>query len=188
MLYRTIHSREHDHEIMEKTVHLEPDGTQCLIIDFYNIIILIIESLQGHKVYRGSDGYTRDLAKVFGRSRKPMEEINKVLYTLYDFLSRIPLEKILFIADKQVSHSKEHLKNAARIMKSLNIETVLTDQTDKTILELARKEKCVIATGDTVILEKAGRTTDLAYQVLIRNKMMNNIMEVWALPFHYSLI
>ncbi len=183
LLYRTIHPTIHDRIVIEKTVTV-PKKMECLIIDYYNVMTVVAEALQGHLVYRGSDGFTRDLAKAFGRSRKDLKIQEKAVHAMSGLIKEIDVRETIVIADKQVSHSGESMKIIRE--KIPDVKTILSPHADIEMLEYS-STRCPAATGDTLVLQKEEKVLDISYMILEYLGLANRVVEVWRLPIHYDI-
>ena len=186
LLYRSIHPDSHNKAVLWKTRVPWEKNIECIAVDYYNVAITILEAMEKKNVYRGTDGYTRDLAKVLGRSRKEEEKLDKATDKLLGYLSKQKIGKVFLITDKQVSHSAEKMAYARRLGYS-GIQTLLSPRVDSEIIELSKKN-CVAASSDTIILEKSLQTMDLAYHVIVDLGLTDRIIDVWRLPLHYNIV
>jgi hypothetical protein len=184
LLYRTIHPSAHDYQVFKKTFFSATGEADCIAIDFYNTAITMAEALEGHAIYRGSDGFLRDLAKAYGRSRKNNEILQKSALLMLETAHSLGFRKAYLIAEKQVSYSGELMSKLSKeVLPSLAVKTVLTPMVDNMVMDVALKKKCIVASSDTLILERAERVIDLPLMTLLKKNLSGSIMEVWRLSY-----
>jgi len=147
-------------------VELEQLTGQPVAIDGYNLLITVEAALGGGVILKGRDKCLRDLASVHGTYRKVTETIPAV-ELIGDFLERAGITNCLWLLDSPVSNSgrlKILIDELAR-EKNWNWQVKLFTSPDA---ELIRTEM-VVATSDSVILDKCKNWVNLAGEIIGKN-------------------
>ncbi|PSR04077.1 MAG: DUF434 domain-containing protein [Bacteroidetes bacterium SW_11_45_7] len=76
---------------------------QALVIDTYNLLILIESVLAGAYIFKGRDGWYRDLAGIHGNYRKVAETV-PAIETIGSFLQNCHCRPITWLIDQPVSN------------------------------------------------------------------------------------
>jgi hypothetical protein len=145
-----------------------------LAIDGYNVLITIESALSGGLILIGRDGCPRDLASIHGTYRK-VRETTAALELIIEATAALSAERVDFLLDQPVSNSgrlkaliAERLESREEKAGSTpqrwpvwNIE--LVPSPDSVLIDYDG----VVATGDSVILNRCGSWCDLV-GVLVR--------------------
>lgn len=166
LLSRCVLSRKESEEIMKKIASFEEVEEKIVALDFYNVAITVAEALEGHAVFRCTDGLTRDLASAFGRSRKDPPALHRATVGIRDVLILARPKKVVIVADKQVSHSAEVANDAKRILEGLEVEVALSSSSDSELIRLSRSG-ALVASSDIVIAKSSPRIIDIPARFLI---------------------
>lgn len=139
-----------------------------ILIDGYNVLITLESYLKGKTVFRGLDGYVRDIAGQYGD------------YTFDDFTRRSAGLLVQFITagviksskrftggvlflDYPVSKSGELAAYLRRLFENehLSIEVAVVQSPDFMIIKGGAQKGTAVASSDTVILEKVSLVYDV---------------------------
>jgi len=128
---------------------------QDLIIDGFNVIILLESFLSEAYVFKGVDGFYRDLSSVHGTYKKVQQTV-RVIELIAVFYLKEKLNKIHWVFDKPVSNSgrlKQMIEEKA-FENNYKWEVSLAFNPDKIIAESNQ----IALTSDAWILDAAKKT------------------------------
>ena len=168
-LARSIYSDITVKSRMDKILDISAINNQCILLDGYNVLITV-ESIC-KKDYESlilcNDGIIRDLNAVFGKY-KFNKFTRKALDTILDVLYGYKPSRIIFLFDKQVSFSGKLAKMTKELMnlQKINGEVLLSNNVDFELVKIAKIEKCVVFTSDSVIIDKVTKIVDLPFYLL----------------------
>jgi hypothetical protein len=140
---------------------------QLIAIDGYNVLITIEAAMSGGLIFRGRDGCCRDLASIHGTYRKVSETL-PAIELIGGFLQQIGIDEALWLLDSPVSNSGR-LKTLLRELaekSSWKCEIDLVTSPDAVLI----KSEKIVASSDSVVLDKCGRWVDLAGEI-IKNRI-----------------
>ncbi len=142
---------------------------QPLVIDGYNLLISVEAAMSGGFVFIGRDGCFRDLAGIHGTYRKVSETIPAIEF-IGRFLEGVGINNVLWLLDSPVSNSGR-LKTLINELARENdwpwtVELVVSPDA-----VLAKSEQ-IIATSDSVVLDKCCRWVNLA-RCIIESELAN---------------
>ncbi len=136
-----------------------------LLIDTYNVLLIISNYLLGRIVFISTDGFIRDAGEAHGKINRDKVFMRSVEY-LMEYLDTERPSEIIFYIDNPVSYSgdlAEYLRKCLR-EKNLNGDAIVVNNPDK---ELILQKEGIIATSDSEVLNGTNcRICDLAAQVL----------------------
>jgi hypothetical protein len=166
ILYRAIYSQTEVKERKEKTITFKELGDKTLTIDAYNVIIVLETMLQEKNLIDADDSFVRDISGVFGKhkiTKKTHQAIDLIMQTL----KQNPPKETLIFFDSPVSKSGELAAITRKKMEQYGINGTaqVAKQADNAVL----KKGQVAATSDSVILQKAKKTFDLAGYIVRKN-------------------
>jgi hypothetical protein len=170
LLLRCVHRDEYVAKVLRSVVSRDTISGSNLLIDLLNVSTTLIAFLEGECLYKCDDGIIRDLGGSRywrGRRERALEAIDLIR----DHLIAVKPVKIYLVLDRLAPMSGEILKNAEKIFREsgFNLEGILADKADKKIIELSRGLEDligVVATSDSLILEKADQIYDLAGEII----------------------
>jgi hypothetical protein len=170
LLLRCVHRDEYVAKVLRSVVSRDTISGSNLLIDLLNVSTTLIAFLEGECLYKCDDGIIRDLGGSRywrGRRERALEAIDLIR----DHLIAVKPVKIYLVLDRLAPMSSEILKNAEKIFREsgFNVEGILADRADKKIIELSRGLEDligVVATSDSLILEKADQIYDLAGEII----------------------
>jgi hypothetical protein len=131
-------------------------------IDGFNVLIVLESLLSGAYVFRGMDGFYRDLSSVYG-TYKRVQQTTRAFELLADFYVEQKIQKLHWYFDKPVSNSGRLKQIIAEIAaeKGYNWEVELVFNPDQEIV----KSNLVAITSDAWILDGAGRNFNLMHYI-----------------------
>lgn len=136
-----------------------------LLIDTYNVLLIISNYLFGRIVFISTDGFIRDAGEAHGKINREKIFMQSVKY-LMEYLEAEKPSEIIFYIDNPVSYSGElaDFLRSALAEKKLKGEAIVVNNPDR---ELIVKQDGIIATSDSEVLnETRCRICDLAAMVL----------------------
>jgi hypothetical protein len=140
---------------------------QVIAIDGYNVLITTEAEMSGGLIFRGQDGCCRDLASIHGTYRK-VSETQPAIELIGEFLQQIGIGEALWLLDSPVSNSGR-LKTTLRELAERNNWNWQIDLVTSPEAALIKGER-IVASSDSVILDKCGRWVDLAGEI-IKNRL-----------------
>lgn len=163
-LFRAVCSFEKAVSRHKKVVPVEELAGSRLIIDGYNCLITIENALKGRPLILGDDGFVRDVARVF-RKYRPTELTRDAWSLIAGVLAVFQPDFVLVFLDSRMSGSG---KLASRInfwLRSggMNGRCVTVRCSEKKLASL----KGIIASADSVIVDRAERVFDLAGYIVM---------------------
>ena len=140
---------------------------QVIAIDGYNVLITIEAAMSGGLIFRGRDGCCRDLASIHGTYRK-VSETQPAIELIGGFLQQTGISEALWLLDSPVSNSGR-LKTLLRELAEKSNWKWEIDLVTSPDAVLIKGEK-IVASSDSVVLDKCGRWVDLAGEI-IKNRI-----------------
>jgi hypothetical protein len=136
-----------------------------LLIDTYNVLLIISNYLLGRIIFISTDGFIRDAGETHGKINRDKVFDRSVEY-LVEYLESAGPSEIIFYIDNPVSYSgdlAERLRECIR-SKKLKGEAIVVNNPDR---ELMQQKDGIIATSDSEVLNATEcRVCDLAAMVL----------------------
>lgn len=136
---------------------------QALLLDGYNLLTTIEAALGGGVILHGRDGCFRDMASIHGTYRR-VEETPPALERVGQCLQELRLAQCIWFLDSPVSNSGrlkvliQEMANARRW--NWQVEVVVDPD------PILAQSPQIVATTDSVILDRCRRWVNLAGQVL----------------------
>ncbi|HHN81475.1 MAG TPA: DUF434 domain-containing protein [Methanomicrobia archaeon] len=155
LLVRTTFSDEEGAERRTKALSPNALSGRRLLIDTYNVLITLEVVLEGDPLVCDDD-VIRDDAGVFG-TYEISESTYAVLEKLVEFVRRTSPASIVFLIDKDVSHSGELASLIRSYEWPADIDTVLSSSVDHDL----KHTEGVVATGDSAILRVVDEYVDI---------------------------
>lgn len=138
-----------------------------ILIDGFNLLILLESALSGGFLFKGRDNAYRDISSVHG-SYKSVIKTKDAIIMIGKTLVKLKVKSVAWYFDKPVSNSgrlKTLLMNISR-RENFNWKVLLVNNPDKILAE----SKAVIITSDSWILDRVSRWFNMgAY--LIENQI-----------------
>ncbi|MHA1578938.1 MAG: DUF434 domain-containing protein [Candidatus Freyarchaeota archaeon] len=174
ILYRAIYSQKEVRERKEKIISFEELQGKTLTIDAYNVIIVLETMLKGKELIESDDSFVRDISGVFGK-HKITKTTHQAISLIMQTLKQNTPKKTLIFFDSPVSKSGELAAITRRKMEEhgINGTAQVVKQADNAVLRRGE----VAATSDSVILQKAKKTFDLAGYI-VRKKNYKHLYPI----------
>ncbi|WP_445710615.1 DUF434 domain-containing protein [Flavobacterium sp.] len=135
-----------------KEVTLETLENKTLVIDGFNILILLESTLSNGYIFKGQDTCYRDLSSVHG-NYKTVNQTDMAIDLIINFYNESKLQQLIWIFDKPVSNSgRIKAKIEAKASDhNLNWRVILEDNADQAIVNTNQ----IVASSDGIVLDKA---------------------------------
>lgn len=144
-----------------------------VVIDGFNVLILLESLLSGAYVFKGVDGFYRDLSAVYGSYRK-VRQTARAIELIAEFYRTEGIRSITWFFDKPVSNSGK-LKKLIEDFAAENgysWEVYLTFQTDKDIAAAGK----IAVSSDAWILDNAAQNFNLIQYVTAKDEYPNLVL------------
>ena len=125
---------------------------KTVVIDGFNILILLESTLSNAYIFKGQDHCYRDLSSVHG-NYKTVSQTEMAIDLVVNFYNESKLQKLLWIFDKQVSNSgriKAKIE-AKAIEQQVNWNVILEDNADQALVNSNQ----IVTSSDGIVLDKA---------------------------------
>jgi len=177
LLFRCVHSITYVYETLKKITCKCVDYSSygLLVVDFYNILLTVIALLENSDVFLCDDCLIRDLrgSKLRSGERTFLTESYNILANIFQQCNSF--REIVIVGDKNVSHSLEDIKSFANMLssrlKEAKVTCVLSTKPDATAISYAQMENSIIASTDSVIIEKSRKILPLTTLILNQIKV-----------------
>lgn len=146
--------------------------SETIIIDGFNLLIILESALSGAYLFKGLDGAYRDLSGVHG-TYKRVQQTENAIHLVGETLKNL---KVIWVFDQPVSNSgrlKTMLREIAE-EQDYHWDIILDHNPDKI---LAQSEHIVVS-SDAWILDRAERWLNLAAYLINHHIENTNIIEV----------
>ena len=129
-----------------------------VLIDGFNALILLESLLSGAYIFKGIDGFYRDLSSVHG-SYKKVQQTARAIELIADFYVNEEIANIRWYFDKPVSNSGKlkQLITSIAFENNYNWEVFLTNNPDKDLVA----ENGIVITSDAWILDNTDKNFNL---------------------------
>ena len=148
---------------------------QTVIIDGFNLLILLESAMSGAFIFKGRDGTYRDIASVHG-SYKRVQKTEEAILLIGKILQKQKVKSVKWLLDKPVSNSGRLKSMLLQIAEANHFqwEVELLFNPDKALAE----SKDIVVSSDGWILDRAERWFNLG-KILIEKHLKDvNIFEV----------
>ena len=183
ILFRGVFSREICKQRRKKSVNVFNNDKNIIIVDGLNVLITIISYLSGRIVFKALDGFVRDISGVYGNftyskiTEKAMEMLIKLLSSIIDIKSGM----LFFYLDYNASKTLDFSRFIHEQLLKADIENrvIVEKNCDYLIVKKAEelRENCVVATSDTVIIDKTDFIIDLPL-LLFKKILKKDILDL----------
>lgn len=172
-LARSVFSNLKSKSRGEKIVEINQIEGQYLLVDGYNVLITTESICQRDygSLILCDDMILRDLNAVFGKY-KFKESTKKALTAVLELINEHNPTYVNFLFDSPVSFSAK-LKNLTNeIMQYYEIQgsANISKNVDFEIVESSKENRGVVATGDSVIIDKVNKVVDIPFIILQKYK------------------
>lgn len=172
---RSVCSDEQVAARQNKRVEVAQLTGQPLVIDGYNLLITVEAAMSGGFVFIGRDGCFRDLAGIHGTYRKVSETI-PAIELIGRFLERARISNVQWLLDSPVSNSGR-LKTLMNELARENEWPWMVELVVNPDAVLAKSEQ-IIATSDSVVLDKCGKWVNLARCIIESDLPKTNLVDL----------
>ena len=155
---------------------LQPEelANKEVVLDGFNVLIMLESALSKAYLFKGLDGCYRDLSSVHGTYKK-VQQTDKAIHLIADFLQTYKVKKATWIFDKPVSNSgrlKTMLREIAEANK-YNWEIILDNNPDKFIAESGQ----IAISSDAWILDHATTWCNMVRHIVDDHIPQKNVVE-----------
>ncbi|WP_299766850.1 DUF434 domain-containing protein [uncultured Dokdonia sp.] len=136
---------------------------QTLIIDAFNILIILESFFSGAYIFKGLDDCYRDVSSVHG-TYKRVQQTQNVLIAIGDFLKEAQVKEVIWVFDQPVSNSgrmKMLLGELSR-KRTYKWQCILDYNPDKVLAQ----SDYIVASSDAWILDRAQRWFNLSGAII----------------------
>lgn len=139
-----------------------------IVIDGFNVLIILESLLSEAYIFKGKDGFYRDLSSVYGTYKK-VQQTSTAIDLIKDFYLENEISNIHWIFDKPVSNSGRLKKIIEEIAAThqLNWTVELDNNPDKKIAE----SRAVACSSDAWILDRVEMNFNLVEYVLLKHNL-----------------
>jgi hypothetical protein len=181
VLYRGISSAETS--VFRKSLLVQEMRDEVVAVDGYNVLFTLLNYRLGRFTFIATDNVLRDAGSLHGRLRDE-RTFRECVILLMDFLASGQPSSVDIFLDSPVSHSEKHALAIRDMLKKWNLTG--TCQTIRSAdFALKNFQNGILATSDTVIIEKAVRpVVDLPRLILEKQYDADfiKISDLLALP------
>ncbi len=149
-----------------------------VIIDGFNVLIILESALSGAYLFEGQDGAFRDVTSVHGGYKKVIQT-NAAILLVGRVLQQLKIKKAIWYLDAPISNSgrlKTHLREIAE-QENFPWEIHLDNNPDKVLID---SDKIMIS-SDAWILEDGKKLFNLI-KYIIRNEDVNDLNLFYSKP------
>jgi hypothetical protein len=165
LLHRGVFSDADSESRRKRKIPIGKVRNRDLAIDGYNVIITVEAGLSGRPLILGGDGFIRDISGLSGRFKKT-ERTEEALQLIFEVVKRVKPYQTLFLFDAPISMSGRLAQEVRDLLKK---ESLLGDARAVKVPEkILIGFTGVIATSDTVIIDRSEKVVDLAGYI-VRN-------------------
>lgn len=154
---------------LRTSTHLTTDQLkdQTVIIDAFNIIIILESFFSGAYVFKGVDGCYRDVSSVHG-TYKRVQQTQEVLIAVGDFLKNAQVKEVIWVFDQPVSNSGRMKMMLSELSRKRNYtwQCILEYNPDKFLAKSAH----IVVSSDAWILDRAQRWFNLSGAIIEAHK------------------
>jgi|Deesub1362B_J571_1020462.scaffolds.fasta_scaffold00004_245 hypothetical protein len=163
-IYRSIHPLKLSLKVHRKSLKSSELSRHRLGIDWYNVFITVNSGLTDNPLYLGTDGFIRDIRGIHGKINM-LSETDITIECITKYLQKSKPRGVKVFLEKNISWSGEMKQRISNVFFNYDIQVdsiLLTKTVDKDMIS----EELVIASSDSVLLNKACRVFDLARAAL----------------------
>ncbi len=162
LLYRAIFSETTANLHKSKLVDSSEIKDNILLIDGFNVILTIFSAIEGKPIYLCDDGIIRDISGIHGTISK--RNIDRPLKIIIVELSELKPKEVIFFFEKSISKSGKIANKVRNLLKENKLygDAKLVPSSDFYLSLL----KGIVATSDSIIIEKAEKIFDLAGYII----------------------
>lgn len=156
-----------------KRIEITDLRNQTVIIDGFNLLILLESALSGAYVFKGLDGCYRDLSSVQG-TYKRVNQTQRAIQLVAEFLASQKVAKTIWVFDKPVSNSGRLKQMLQEFAEEHNYpwEVLLKDRTDHFLGE----SEYVVISSDSWVLDQSKCWFNLAGIIIEKHLSKPNVV------------
>ena len=149
---------------------------QTIVIDGFNLLIILEAALSGAPLFKGRDSLVRDISGLHSSYRK-ITETPQAIELVADFFKIYQPTQAIWIFDKPVSNSGRLAKLVAEIGQKTGIHwsTFLEDQTDNKIAQAHG----IVISSDSQILLQCRKWFNLSAYLIEKNIPKRWMIDIW---------
>lgn len=158
----------------ERSLQFEALENQEVVVDGFNVLILLESLLSEAYLFKGADGFYRDLSSVHG-SYKKVSQTARAIELIGDFYEKARIKSMHWYFDKPVSNSGKLKQLIGEIAaeRGYNWQVSLTFQTDADIVN----ENKISVSSDAWILDNSTQNFNLV-GYLIQKQAAPNVIDL----------
>ncbi len=160
LLYRAIYPQGVAESHRRKAVGPGEVRSASVSVDGFNVLLTVDSALRGLPVYLCDDGFARDVSAIHGSAAPAPAALEAVIAALKE----LGPSCVHLVFDSPVSRSGEIASEARRLLEENSLEGGATAEACADVEVLKRGG--IVATSDSVIIERANRVFDLGAYVL----------------------
>jgi hypothetical protein len=168
-LARSVFSRKESKSRKEKIVNISKIKDQFLLVDGYNVLITAESICRGdyNSIILCDDMILRDLNAVFGKY-KFNKITGKALSNVLSLLEKYKPSYVHFFFDSPVSFSGKLANLTKKFMDNYKLQgsSNLSKNVDFEIIELSKVKNGIVATSDSIIIDKVDKVVDIPCHIL----------------------
>ncbi len=147
-----------------------------VIIDGFNLLIILEAALSGAPLFKGRDSLIRDISGLHGSYHK-ISETPSAIRLVADFLKEYSPSHILWIFDKPVSNSGRLAALVTETGKEAGIQwhTKLENNTDNKVTQANR----IVISSDSQILAKCANWFNLSSCIVDEHLKEKWLIDIW---------
>jgi hypothetical protein len=143
-----------------------------LIVDGYNVLILLENALRGKPVFLSDDGFLRDAEGVF-KNYKPSSITEKALELLLEVFKKYPPQETFFFFDAPITRSRELARHIKEKLLRIGLpgEAVATRNSEFALT----KKYSLLASSDSALINQVNQAVDIPKYIIKRRLNLNPI-------------
>lgn len=161
-LYRCVYPKEAAETHFRKLVPAEDLRGAVISIDGFNVLRTVHAAMHGRPLYLCDDGFVRDIST--GLRKPTFEDLLRCLGLVIPCICDLKPRFAVFVYDRPVSRSGELSKKTLELMGARGVPgtSKTSMRSDSEILSCGE----VVATSDSVVIERASKSFDLGGYVV----------------------
>jgi len=176
IIFRAVYPDEQAKNRLKKLISNPEEITgKTLLIDGFNNIITIENALKGAILIKCDDGLIRDISYT-SRKFKLTQYTETAIIMIFEILKIYKPKESIFFFDEQISFSGEIASKIRQKMREEGINGY-AKTCKRNDTEIILKEEGIIASSDSLIMEKAERIFDLAGYIT-NSKFKERILDI----------
>ncbi|HDQ13396.1 MAG TPA: DUF434 domain-containing protein [Sediminispirochaeta sp.] len=186
VLFRGVFSTKTNTARGRKRIDLPLDNSLPVSIDFLNLLLLLMNYLYGRHVYISTDGFARDDGENF-TSFDNAHIFHGALGLLRESLPGMGFNGIRwFIDSKPTSKLPPWIVDSHLLQREITVENSEFIYREKIDRELIKVREGLIATADSVILDKTGQNTVDIGGYILRRRIQEGLLDISVVARRFS--